>query len=91
MEQIKTLAPILICSMKIFIQIISQGLYFLFDICDPYINLRGNFSQICNKKYFLFIVGAKGGEEAAENRNYLAGRMIEEVTETIRVLQVICF
>ena len=35
-----------------------------------------------------FTVGAKGGEEAAENRNYLAGRMIEEVTETIRVLQV---
>ena len=35
-----------------------------------------------------FVVGAKGGEEAAENRNYLAGRMIEEVTETIRVLQV---
>ena len=39
--------------------------------------------------YFSYIiVGAKGGEEAAENRNYLAGRMIEEVTETIRVLQV---
>ena len=34
------------------------------------------------------IVGAKGGEEAAENRNYLAGRMTEEVTEMIRVLQV---
>ena len=37
---------------------------------------------------FCFTVGARGGEEAAENRNYLAGRMIEEVTETIRVLQV---
>ena len=34
------------------------------------------------------IVGAKGGEEAAENRNYLASRMTEEVTEMIRVLQV---
>ena len=40
--------------------------------------------------YYLLcsIVGAKGGEEAAENRNYLAGRMTEEVTEMIRVLQV---
>ena len=34
------------------------------------------------------LVGAKGGEEAAENRNYLASRMTEEVTEMIRVLQV---
>ena len=47
------------------------------------------FSLIFDTKYTFFIVGAKGGEEAAENRNYLAGRMIEEVTETIRVLQVI--
>ena len=30
-EQVKTLAPILICSMKIFIQIISQGPYYLFQ------------------------------------------------------------
>lgn len=58
-EQIKTLAPILICSMKIFIQIISQG--------------------------------GKGDEEAGGNRNYLAGRMTEEVGEIIRVLQLVTY
>lgn len=52
----KTLAPILICSMKIFIHIISSG--------------------------------GKGAEEAAENRNYLSGRMSEEINEIIRVLQL---
>ncbi|KAK4035676.1 vinculin [Daphnia magna] len=56
LEQVKTLAPILICSMKIFIQIVSQG--------------------------------GKGNEEAAENRNYLAGRMTDEINEIIRVLQL---
>ncbi|XP_050593566.1 vinculin isoform X19 [Bombus affinis] len=56
LEQVKTLAPILICSMKIFIHIISQG--------------------------------SKGAEEAAENRNYLAGRMSDELNEIIRVLQL---
>ncbi|KAF4532803.1 hypothetical protein B566_EDAN002653, partial [Ephemera danica] len=56
LEQVKTLAPILICSMKIFIHIISQG--------------------------------GKGAEEAAENRNYLAQRMTDEIHEMIRVLQL---
>lgn len=56
MQQVKTLAPILICSMKIFIHIISQG--------------------------------GKGAEEAAENRNYLSGRMSDELNEIIRVLQL---
>ncbi|CAG0904371.1 unnamed protein product, partial [Cyprideis torosa] len=56
LEQVKQLAPILICSMKIFIQIIVQG--------------------------------GKGAEEAAENRNYLAGRMTDEINEIIRVLQL---
>ncbi|XP_011642731.2 vinculin-like [Pogonomyrmex barbatus] len=56
LDQIKTLAPILICSMKIFIHIISQG--------------------------------GKGAEEAAENRNYLSGRMSDELNEIIRVLQL---
>lgn len=55
-EQVKTLAPILICSMKIFIQILCQD--------------------------------GKGVEEAAENRNYLCGRMSEELNEIIRVLQL---
>eukprot|EP00092_Neocalanus_flemingeri_P011035 GFUD01011880.1.p1 GENE.GFUD01011880.1~~GFUD01011880.1.p1 ORF type:complete len:1019 (-),score=248.98 GFUD01011880.1:807-3710(-) len=58
-DQIKTLAPILICSMKIFIQIITQG--------------------------------GKGNEEAAENRNYLASRMTDEVGEIIRVLQLVTY
>lgn len=52
----KTLAPILICSMKIYIHIITQG--------------------------------GKGAEEAAENRNYLAHRMSDEINEIIRVLQL---
>lgn len=56
LEQVKTLAPILICSMKIFIQIITQG--------------------------------GKGNAEAAENRNYLAGRLTDEINEIIRVLQL---
>lgn len=56
LEQVKTLAPILICSMKIFIQIVTQG--------------------------------GKGTEEASENRNYLAGRMTDEINEIIRVLQL---
>ncbi|KAL6264199.1 hypothetical protein P5V15_004281 [Pogonomyrmex californicus] len=56
LDQIKILAPILICSMKIFIHIISQG--------------------------------GKGAEEAAENRNYLSGRMSDELNEIIRVLQL---
>ncbi|GAB6023144.1 hypothetical protein CHUAL_007224 [Chamberlinius hualienensis] len=56
LEQVKTLAPILICSMKIFIQILIQG--------------------------------GKGLDEAAENRNYLAQRMTDEINEIIRVLQL---
>ncbi|XP_043266466.1 vinculin isoform X2 [Venturia canescens] len=56
LDQVKTLAPILICSMKIFIHIISQG--------------------------------GKGADEAAENRNYLSGRISDELNEIIRVLQL---
>lgn len=56
MESIKTLAPILICAMKIYIQIYMQ---------------RG-----------------KGVDEASENRNYLMTRMMDEVNEIIRVLQL---
>jgi len=55
LEQIKTLAPILICSMKIFIQILSQE--------------------------------GKGTDEAIENRNYLAKRMTEEISEVMRILE----
>ena len=32
--------------------------------------------------------GGKGVEEAGENRNYLSGRMIDEMNEIIRVLQL---
>lgn len=37
---------------------------------------------ICNVK------GGKGIDEAAENRNYLAQRMTDEINEIIRVLQL---
>ncbi|XP_055334860.1 vinculin-like isoform X2 [Paramacrobiotus metropolitanus] len=56
LDSVKSLAPILICSMKIFIQILQQG--------------------------------GKGIEEAAENRNYLAQRMTDEINEIVRVLQL---
>ncbi|CAO1378198.1 unnamed protein product [Diamesa hyperborea] len=56
LEQIKILAPILICSMKVYIHIVEQG--------------------------------GKGSDEAAENRNYLAARMTDEIQEIIRVLQL---
>lgn len=56
LEQVKILAPILICSMKVFIHIAEQG--------------------------------GRGAEEAAENRNYLAARMSDEIQEIIRVLQL---
>ncbi|XP_055386450.1 vinculin [Condylostylus longicornis] len=56
LEQVKILAPILICSMKVYIHIMEQG--------------------------------GKGAEEAAENRNYLAHRMTDEIQEIIRVLQL---
>ncbi|KAH8235890.1 hypothetical protein KR032_010306 [Drosophila birchii] len=56
LEQVKTLAPILICSMKVYIHIVEQQ--------------------------------GRGAEEAAENRNYLAARMSDELQEIIRVLQL---
>lgn len=56
LDQVKILAPILICSMKVYIHIIDQNGVDL--------------------------------EEAAENRNYLASRMCDEIQEIIRVLQL---
>ncbi|XP_068624642.1 vinculin [Battus philenor] len=56
LESVKQLAPVLICSMKIYIHILTEG--------------------------------GKGMEEAAENRNYLAKRMEDEIHEIIRVLQL---
>jgi vinculin len=56
LEQVKILAPILICGMKVYIHIVEQG--------------------------------GKGSDEAAENRNYLASRMSDEIQEMIRVLQL---
>lgn len=56
LEQVKILAPILICSMKVYIHIVEQ---------------QGH-----------------GAGEAAENRNYLASRMSDEIQEIIRVLQL---
>ncbi|KAK0397743.1 hypothetical protein QR680_002248 [Steinernema hermaphroditum] len=56
MDSVKVLSPIMICAMKIFIQISEEG--------------------------------GKGLNEAAENRNYLAQRMTNEINEIIRVLQL---
>lgn len=59
MDSVKTLSPILICAMKIFVQISEEG--------------------------------QKGLSESAENRNYLAQRMTDEVNEIIRVLQLTAY
>uniref|UniRef100_A0A183DSW8 Vinculin n=1 Tax=Gongylonema pulchrum TaxID=637853 RepID=A0A183DSW8_9BILA len=56
MDTVKTLSPIMICAMKIFIQITEES--------------------------------QRGQHEAAENRNYLAQRMTDEMNEIIRVLQL---
>ncbi|XP_055922051.1 vinculin [Eupeodes corollae] len=56
LEQVKILAPILICSMKVYIHIVEQN--------------------------------GVGVDEAAENRNYLASRMTDEIQEIVRVLQL---
>ncbi|KAI1705384.1 vinculin family domain-containing protein [Ditylenchus destructor] len=56
MDSVKILSPVLVCAMKIFVQITEEG--------------------------------QKGLPEAAENRNYLAQRMTDEVNEIIRVLQL---
>ncbi|XP_026318177.1 vinculin-like [Hyposmocoma kahamanoa] len=56
LESVKQLAPVLICAMKMYIHILTEG--------------------------------SKGMEEAAENRNYLAQRMADEIHEIIRVLQL---
>lgn len=56
LEQVKILAPILICSMKVYIHIVEQN--------------------------------GVGVDEAAENRNYLASRMTDEIQEIMRVLQL---
>jgi vinculin len=55
LDSVKTLAPVLICAMKIYVQLLAQG---------------------------------KKVDEAAENRNYLAQRMTDEINEIIRVLQL---
>ncbi|XP_074603743.1 vinculin [Brevipalpus obovatus] len=55
LDSVKTLAPILICAMKIYVQLLAQG---------------------------------KKTDEAAENRNYLASRMTDEINQIIRVLQL---
>ena len=55
--------------------------------------MSGRFfsSLIINFKSLIFascFTGGKGLPEAAENRNYLAQRMIDEMNEIIRVLQL---
>lgn len=38
--------------------------------------------------WLVLSTGGKGIEEAAENRNYLAQRMTDEINEIVRVLQL---
>lgn len=57
MDSVKILSPILVCAMKIFVQLSEER-------------------------------QKNGLAESAENRNYLAQRMTEEVNEIIRVLQL---
>ena len=76
LEQIKTLAPILICSMKIFIQILNQV-------------SNGTVTILFGGSEFIFcsmLQEGKGTDEAIENRNYLAKRMTDEISEVILFL-----
>lgn len=55
----------------------------------PYIeSLPVKVVQMLYTIYMLPFLGGKGAEEAAENRNYLAQRMTDELNEIIRVLQL---
>lgn len=45
-------------------------------------------TYILHTVFTLSFLGGKGAEEAAENRNYLAQRMTDELNEIIRVLQL---
>jgi hypothetical protein len=46
------------------------------------------YNVINRNRFNVTFVGGKGAEEAAENRNYLAQRMTDELNEIIRVLQL---
>lgn len=76
LDQVKTLAPILICSMKIYIHILSDG--------KKVQKWKLLFETLIGK----IISGGKGATEAAENRDYLTSRMTGELLEIIRVLQL---
>lgn len=59
-------------------------------------NLKKSVREVCvflfeKSSTFISVVyisEGKGVEEAAENRNYLARRMTDEINEIIRVLQL---
>ena len=92
MEEVKTLTPILICSMKIYIQIHSEGELRILTFFSIFLslNLNVNPSPIYLLIYSVYCiwVGGRGGEEAGVNRDYLAQRMSDEINEIIRVLQL---
>lgn len=79
LEEVKTLTPILICSMKIYIQIHAQG-----EDC----NLQQFATVDLGLDRECLFIGGKGGDEAGMNRDYLAQRMTDELNEIIRVLQL---
>jgi Vinculin family. len=55
----------------------------------PYVkSLPVRVTPVLYTIYILSFLGGKGAEEAAENRNYLAQRMTDELNEIIRVLQL---
>lgn len=56
------------------------------QVIDSSSNAHWPIQSISNND--LIFAGGKGISEAAENRNYLAIRMSEEVSEIIRVLQL---
>ncbi|KPI95246.1 Vinculin [Papilio xuthus] len=99
LESVKQLAPVLICAMKIYIHILTEGVKHLmcnlqvlglnaamYQCVFPCLTVKENIVMLhISEKRFK---GGKGMEEAAENRNYLAQRMADEIHEIIRVLQL---
>jgi vinculin len=54
---------------------------------DFFLNINVVYFVLVEINNFVF-EGGKGADEAAENRNYLAQRMTDEINEIIRVLQL---
>jgi vinculin len=88
----KMLAVLCLLTPENYLQMLTSCLVLTVDAClflIPHIKILP-VKVICTLYtiYMLSFLGGKGAEEAAENRNYLAQRMTDELNEIIRVLQL---